>query len=87
MTKAEAKKRFKEIYKNGERILAVQLDGFSHAVVYDTGKNSVVKFDRFSGCMPEGNWSINATKFFDGVGHSSYQNNAQEIVFIEPSKR
>ena len=85
--KSEFKKRFKALYK-GKRLLAVQLDGFSHRVVYDDGyANSTVEFDEFSGCMPEGNWSSNAMDFFKGVGHSAYQGNPTEYIYLEPSER
>lgn len=81
-------KRFKECYPKGKRLLAVQLNGFSHKVVYDLGtKESRVCFDEFSHCMPEGNWTREATQFFSGIGHAQYQNNAQEIIVRLPEER
>jgi hypothetical protein len=86
--KKEFKKRFKKIYPAGARLLAVHLDGFSHSLFYDNGKRSdqVIR-EEFSGCMPEGRWTSRAIEFFKGVWHNSYQNNAQEIIYILPEKR
>lgn len=85
--KTYLKKRFKRYYPK-KRLLAVQLDGFSHAVVYDDGtKTSAVKKDIFSHCMPEGKFSIAASAFFAGIGNAGYQNNAREIIFVLPSDR
>ena len=85
--KAKLKKRFKQVYPK-QRILAIQLNGFSHKVFYDAGtKESKVKCDEFSGCMPEGNWSSGVCFLFDGIGHNQYQNNAQEIVYVLPEGR
>lgn len=85
--KAFLKKRFKETYPKPARLLAVQLDGFSHRVVYDTGKRSIIQFDYFSHCMPEGNWSSRAASFFRDISNAGYQNNAREIIFLTPAQR
>ena len=85
--KAKLKKVFKKAYPT-KRLLAIQLNGFSHKVFYDAGtKESPVKCDEFSGCMPEGNWSCGASQLFAGVGHNQYQCNAQEIVYTLPKER
>lgn len=87
MTKTQLKTRFKKLYPK-KRLLAVQLDGFTHAVVYDDGtKESAVRRDSFSHCMPEGNWSAPARAFFAGIGNAGYQNNAREVIFILPGAR
>ena len=85
--KAEFKKRFKKAYPK-QRLLAVQLNGFSHRVVYDAGtKDSPVKCDEFSGCMPEGNWSSGSSVMFAGVGHNEYQGKPKEIIYVLPEGR
>jgi len=84
MNKTKLKVKFKNIYPKGTRLLAVQLDGFSHRVVFDTGKGSSIQFDSFSHCMPEGNWSKKATTFFSDIPNYTYQNNSKEIIFIHP---
>lgn len=87
MTKTELNKKFKALYP-GKRLLSVQLDGFSHRVVFDNGKRaSKVTFDYFSHCMPEGGWSAQASKFFKNIPNSIYQNNAQEYIFVLPNER
>jgi hypothetical protein len=81
------KQRFKKLYP-GRRLLAVQLDGFSHAVVFDGGnRDSKVTRESFSGCMPEGRWSAGAAGMFAGIGHNEYQNNPKEIIFLLPEER
>jgi hypothetical protein len=86
--KTKLKKRFKEIYGKELRLLAVQLDGFSHRVVYDNGEaDSNVNFDEFSGCMTEGNWSSKSVGFFKDIGHSAYQGNPTEYIYLEPNQR
>jgi hypothetical protein len=87
MTKPEMLKKFKELYPK-KRLLSVQLDGFTHRVVFDGGSRaSEVKFDYFSHCMPEGAWSTQASKFFKDIPNSIYQNNAQEYIFVLPNER
>ena len=85
--KAKLKKAFKLAYPE-KRLLAIQLNGFSHKVFYDSGtKDSCVKCDEYSGCMPEGRWSGGASLLFAGIGHNQYQGNAQEIVYVLPERR
>jgi len=85
--KKELKALFKKIYP-GRRLLAVQLNGFTHRVIFDGGKKAdPVEAESFSHCMPEGPWPATAQRFFAGIGHSLYQNNAQEILFIAPERR
>ncbi len=87
MNKIQLKKRFAKLYPK-KRLLAVQLDGFSHAVIYDSGnKQSAVVRDSFSHCMPEGRWSAAASAFFAGIGNAAYQNNVREIIYILPGAR
>ena len=81
------KDRFKKLYPK-KRLLAVQLDGFSHSVIFDSGnKQSAVIRDSFSHCMPEGRWSAAASAFFSDIGNSGYQNNAREVIFLLPNER
>ena len=87
MTKPEMLKKFRALYPK-KRLLSVQLDGFTHRVIFDGGNRaSEVKFDYFSNCMPEGNWSTQASEFFKDIPNYIYQNNAQEYIFVLPSER
>jgi len=71
-----------------KRLLAVHLNGFSHCVFFDNGKSKdEIEFESFSGCMPEGRWSYEATMLFAGIGHINYQNAPLEIIFVEREKR
>lgn len=81
------KNRFKKVYP-GKRLLAIQLDGFSHRVIYDAGtKADAVQSAEYSGCMPEAPGPAPACALFQGIGHAGYQNNAKEIIYILPEAR
>lgn len=86
----------------GRRLVALQLDGFSHTVVSDDGtKEGPLWFDDVSFCMgeqeelsycPEGKRErLKAARAFltdiGYTGHSQYQGNALEIVFVQPQDR
>lgn len=87
MDKTKLEKRFKNIF-NDKRLLAVQLNGFSHRLVIDSGsKASQVEYIEFSHCMPEGNWNHKAMEFFKDIPNYNYQNNPKEHLFIHPDKR
>ena len=82
--KAELKKRFAEKFPN-MRLLAVQLNGFSHSIFCDYGsKTDVVE------CMDYSDWTgegMNLQDIFKGFPHYAYQNNAKEYVYVLPDKR
>ena len=81
-------KRFKKLFPE-QRLLAVQLNGFSHSVYFDEGtKDSSIKSLNISFCMPEGNFDPRLRLLFLGFeGHHQYQNNAKEIVYVTPEAR
>lgn len=87
VTKSMLKRRFAKLYPAPSRLLAIQLDGFTHSIIYDQGKDSSIRRDSFSHCMPEGSWSAKAAIFFHDIGNAGYQNNAQEIIFVLPENR
>jgi len=97
MTKAEIKKEFKERWNRlfpNKRLLAVQLNGFSHTIFYDekSPRAKVTNYHvyRYSGCMGQdeakrlGMNDDKVVEFFAGFPNISYQNNAQEIVYVMP---
>ena len=95
-------KKFQEFFP-GKRLLCIQLDGFSHRVIWDdvprTPKAHCVDI---SFCMGEaeeqaycrsdedrrlhkaGRDFLRALGF---AGHSSYQNNPTEIIYVDPEDR
>lgn len=81
--KKEFQERFKKAFPE-HRLLAVQLNGFSHKAFCDKGPNTDIEVMEYSGYMAN---DPDLTSVFQGVGHSSYQNNAQEIVYIMPKER
>ena len=90
--KTKLAERFKAQYPD-KRLLAVQLNGFSHKAFYDNGnKDSAIEVLEFSGYAD----SIVDTGFenndklrpiFDGIPHYEYKHNATEIVYINPENR
>jgi citrate synthase len=99
MTKAEMKKEFKERWNKlfpNKRLLAVQLNGFTHSIYYDekSPRAKVVKGEckklEYTGCMSQaearsyGMNEENVIKFFEGYPNWQYQNNAIEIVYVMP---
>ena len=92
MTKTEMKKDFKErfeqIYGKELRLLAIQLDGFSHRVIYDEGtKQSKIQSDEYSHYAPEIKFPSKAARLFENYGHIQFQNNAQELLYVRPERR
>lgn len=92
MTKSEMKKDFKErfekIYGKELRLLAIQLDGFSHRVIYDEGtKQSKIHSEEYSHYAPEIKFPSRAAQLFENYGHLQFQNNAQEILYVSPERR
>ena len=72
----------------GARLLAVQLNGFSHKAFIDAGsKSSPVQCLEYSGCMPEGRFPALARDLFHDIGHAGYQGAPEEIVYILPVNR
>ena len=86
--KQELKEKFKQIYGEKYRLLAIQLNGFSHSVFYDEGtRDSKIHKDEFSACAPEQKWDENAQKLLGDIPHYMYQNNAKELLYVHPNKR
>lgn len=75
------------------RLLAIQLNGFSHKVFFDRGsKSTPVEVAEYSGYTSEAekrsyrNIDIARTMLSD-ISHRNYQNNAQEIIYFLPEDR
>jgi hypothetical protein len=101
MNKAEIKKEFKERWNKlfpNKRLLAVQLNGFTHSIFYDEQKPrakvkpELVRHLTYSGCVSReeaisyGMNDDNVVEFFKGFPNYQYQNNAIEIVYVMPDK-
>lgn len=87
----------------GKRLLAIHLDGFSHHLIYDSGtKDSQIRSVEVSFCVSEREelyycrddsqkQRVSAARRFlreSGYGrHACYQNNAQEILLVDPTER
>lgn len=80
------KSRFNEVFKGNERLLAIQLDGFSHRLLYDFGdKTSQIMGESFSHYTSKQTHKL--YKIFEGIEHSTYKHNAKELIYIQPSER
>ena len=78
---------FRTIFPN-KRLLAGKLDGFSHSVWFDSGNSETeIEQEKFSGCMPEGNWSAKSQLLLAKYPHHCYQNDPQSYVWIKPDDR
>ena len=90
--KTKLAERFKAQYPN-KRLLAVQLNGFSHTIFYDNGnRDSAIEILRFSGyanSIVDTGFENNDTlrPLFAGIPNYEYQHNATEIVYINPEDR
>lgn len=86
--KQKLKEKFKQIYGEKYRLLAIQLNGFSHSVFYDEGTyNSRIHTERFSAYAPEQKWDEKSQKLLGDIPHYMYQNNAKELLYVHPNKR
>lgn len=84
--------KFLRLYKNGERLLAIQLNGFSHTIFYDYGNaENEISIERVSAYLSthekDQSFTDRATALLLGLAHYEYQNNAKEIVYVAPSER
>ena len=94
--KKEFEKRFYELF-DGYRLLAIQLNGFSHSAIVDKG-DSISRIERWEYTNYMGydeklsngddmNHDEKLSILFSGFGHLSYQHNAKEIVYLNPNER
>jgi len=101
MNKAEMKKEFRERWKRlfpNKRLLAVQLNGFTHSIFYDEQKprakvkRELVRHLVYSDCVSQaeaksyGMNDDNVVEFFAGFHNYQYQNNVIEIVYVMPDQ-
>ncbi len=87
MTEKEMfQERFAKIMPD-QRLLAIQLNGFSHSVFYDGGAKGTKihrgEYSAYTNTAQDAQWK----DLFSGYGHLSYQHNAQEIVWVMPEDR
>jgi hypothetical protein len=81
------KDRFEKLYPN-KRLLAIQLDGFSHTIYYDNGNaKDKIEIVRYSNYAPEIKDLIPLGEMFAGYPNNSYQGNPKEIIYVKPNER
>lgn len=85
-------KRFKAEFPK-KRLLAVQLNGFSHRVVLDEGnaksRPQYLEYSAYLSSSEISDKKLNTSlaNIFEGVSHYAYQGNATEIIFVQPNER
>lgn len=85
--KQEIQKNFKEIYK-GKRLLAVQLNGFSHKVFYDNGtKDSEVIVEEYSPWTKMERHTDNVKSLLQWYSTFEHKQNPKEIIYVNPKER
>jgi hypothetical protein len=94
--KKELKEKFDSLF-SGYRLLAIQLNGFSHSAIVDKGNASSRierwEFTNYMGTAEKIAYGENMDMdkklsiLFDGYGHLSYQHNAKELLYINPNER
>lgn len=99
MNKQELKKEFKKRWtelNTGKRLLAIELDGFTHRVIFDDEKPKSTHLstywhsESYSSCMSqtEANYyNMNSEltrKLFAGFSNASFQGKFVELVYIRP---
>jgi hypothetical protein len=88
MTEKELlKSRFEKLYPN-KRLLAIQLNGFTHTIFYDNRKaEDKVEVARYTDYAPEDKTLLPLGEMFSGFPNGKYQGNSKEIVYVDPDKR
>lgn len=94
MKKNEILKVFNENYKEqGLRLLAVQLNGFSHKLFFDRGSwTDSIEVAEYSGCVSSAerstfrNHTI-AEAVLSNIPHYCYQGAPEELIYIAPDER
>ena len=88
MTEKELlKSRFEKLYPN-KRLLAIQLNGFTHTIFYDNGKaGEKVQVARYTNYAPEDKTLLPLGEMFAGYPNINYQSKSKEIVYVDPDKR
>ena len=77
--------QFDQVFGEQYRLLAVHLDGFSHAVIYDEGTKDSPIYRKSSSA-----YIVIDEEAFEMLGqipHYSYQGNPEEIIYLTPLQR
>jgi len=85
--KIELQKKFNELYE-GKRLLAVQLNGFTHKLFYDNGtSDSNVVVEEFSPWTSLDRQTDQSEALLKNFSTYTYKNNPVEIVYLNPEER
>jgi hypothetical protein len=85
--KTKLKERFEKLYPT-KRLLAIQLNGFSHTIYCDNGKaKDKIEILQFSNYAPENETLIPLGEMFYDYPNINYQGNAKELLYIHPNLR
>lgn len=85
--KKDLRELFKKLYPK-KRLLAIQLNGFSHKVFYDDGnRSSGVQVDEYSAYTTCGRETSQVAELLSNIPHHAYQGNPKEILYLTPDQR
>jgi hypothetical protein len=85
--KREISNNFKNIYK-GKRLLAVQLNGFSHKVFFDGGSGSdPVQVEEYSAYTRMERQTKEVEQLLSSYSHYNYKRAPKELIYVSPEKR
>jgi hypothetical protein len=85
--KKEIKERFKNLYP-GKRLLAVQLNGFTHKVFYDGGSSDEqITIEDYSPWTTTSRQTKESELLLASFSTYTYKNNPKEIIFLTPEER
>lgn len=85
--KKEILERFNNLYE-GKRLLAVQLNGFSHKVFYDNGNaNGSVTVEEFSPWTKMERQTKQSEMLLGSFSTYAYKGDPKEIIYITPEAR
>lgn len=86
--KQELENRFKKLFEPNARLLAIHLNGFSHAVFYDFGKKEDnIESIHYSQYTSMSDFDDKLSELFDRIPHYAYQGSPVEIVYVYPNER
>lgn len=85
--KKELLERFKNLYP-GKRLLAVQLNGFTHKVFYDGGSSDAsITVEDFSPWTETQRQTKESELLLGSFSTYAYKDNPKEIIYIKPEER
>lgn len=85
--KKELKELFKKLYPK-KRLLAIQLNGFTHKVFYDNGRGTVgIQIEEYSQYVTCERETSQTKELLGNISHLAYKGDPLEIIYLAPDQR